>query len=150
MYDDSFLEDLELRDIGYMLALTGSSEVNRYVCRKFRKEFGELGTYRLLSPTELKLPLNQINPTGLFSQNDDYIRLREVSRDFPKTHELELKGEDHLVEMMGKINDNLQVIPLFIKHQDKSLSIINVLGDAKAQTGDTLVYLGKEIVDKSA
>ena len=150
VYDDGFLEDLELRDIGYMLSLTGSSDVNRYVCRKFRNEFGELGTYRLLSPTELKLPRNQINPAGLFSQTDDYIRLREVSRDFPKTHEYVLKGQDDLVEMMGKINDNLQSIPLFVKHQDESLSIINVLGDAKAQTGDTLVYLGKEILDKSA
>lgn len=149
VYEDSFLEDLELRDIGYMLALTGSSDVNRYVCRKFRTEFGELGTYRLLSSNELKLPPNQINASGLFSQTDDYIRLLEVSRDNPKIHEVALKGEDHYSELLGKVNDNLHTIPLFIRHQDNSLSMVNVRGEEKALTGDSFVYIGEEIIEKT-
>jgi len=34
VYEDEILEDVELNDIGYLLALTGSQSLNKYVIEK--------------------------------------------------------------------------------------------------------------------
>ena len=41
IYSDSLLDNIELNDVGYQMALTGNSDINRYAIEKFEKQFGE-------------------------------------------------------------------------------------------------------------
>ena len=93
--EDIFAEDLsnniELNDVGYLMALTGNSEINTYAINKFKDQFGENGSFRLISTNEMEDPKN--NPEeGLFSHTDDYVKLSEVVRQFPQIHETKIKS----------------------------------------------------------
>ncbi|MGB5169976.1 MAG: sodium:proton antiporter, partial [Eudoraea sp.] len=82
IYSDSLTNNIELNDMGYLLALTGSTDINKYVLQKHGNEFGENGAFRLVSAEEMNDPEN--NPEdGLFSQTDDFIKLMEATRRYP-------------------------------------------------------------------
>ena len=67
IYADEIFENIELNDIGFLLALTGSPAINEYALNKLRGVFGEEGAFRLISGEEMQDPNN--NPEeGLFSQ----------------------------------------------------------------------------------
>lgn len=146
IYTDDLNSNSELNDVGYLLALTGSAEVNEYALKTFSKQFGENGSHRLISVSELQNP-EMVNDNSLFSSKDDFINLLEVARDYPKMHEIELTSEDELEGLLQKINDQEKSIPIFIKDQETDNFHI-VLSDpskSKAKIGDTLVYMGKEL-----
>src|SRR6056297_3366232 len=46
IYSDSLIDNIELNDIGYLMALTGNSDINKYAISKFEKQFGENGSFR--------------------------------------------------------------------------------------------------------
>ncbi len=82
IYSDSLTDNIELNDVGYLMAMTGNSDINKYAISKFRKQFGENGSFRLVTPDEMNNP--EDNPSeGLFSQTDDFIQLSEVTRKYP-------------------------------------------------------------------
>ena len=83
-----------MSDIGYLLALTGNTSINKKAIENFRKEFGENGSYRIISPEEMINP--EDNPEdGLFSHTDDYIKLVNLSRRYPSIHEAEINSKKH-------------------------------------------------------
>jgi len=41
IYSDALTDNIELNDIGYLMALTGNADINKYAINKFRKHFGE-------------------------------------------------------------------------------------------------------------
>ena len=53
IYSDTLLDNIELNDIGYLMALTGSTDINKYAINKFRKQFGENGSFRLVTSDEM-------------------------------------------------------------------------------------------------
>ena len=72
IYNDNLEDNIELNDMGFLLAMTGSTEVNKYATQKLQKRFGENGSFRFVSPEERSDETN--NPEeGLFSNQDDYI-----------------------------------------------------------------------------
>ncbi|MGO2294107.1 MAG: cation:proton antiporter [Psychroflexus halocasei] len=144
IYSDDLIDNIELSDVGYMMALTGNTSVNKKAIENFAKTFGEHGTYRVISSEEMEDP--EQNPEeGLFSHTDDYIKLVNLSRRFPKINEIDLNSEEHyrgLVEISKVESD---IIPLFIKNEDGKLNIINSNSvDIEIDQGSVLVYLGKE------
>ncbi len=145
IYNDQIGDNIEFLDVGYLLAMTSSPEVNNYAVNKFRKEFGENGTYRLISPEEMKK--NEIPSEGLFSNTDDYINLGEVVRDFPNYHEIVLDSQAHFEMAVDKIHSIVKSIPLFLKKKDngKLLILTAKLGDLSIESGDVLIYAGQEI-----
>ncbi|NNE01799.1 MAG: sodium:proton antiporter, partial [Eudoraea sp.] len=46
IYSDTLGDNIELNDVGYLMALTGNSEINKYAINKFQKQFGENGSFR--------------------------------------------------------------------------------------------------------
>ncbi|NNE31035.1 MAG: sodium:proton antiporter, partial [Winogradskyella sp.] len=48
IYSDNLMNNIELNDVGYLMAMTGSSEINKYAINKFSKQFGENGSFRLV------------------------------------------------------------------------------------------------------
>ncbi len=146
IYSNSLLDNIELSDVGYLMALTGSPSINRYAIRKFGQQFGENGSFRLVSKEEMKDENN--NPKeGLFSHTDDYETLSKVAKSYPNIHEIELKDAQHYLDLIKYTNSDKDTIPLFIKNTEGDLQIISSYNDEveDLQDGYSLVYFGKYI-----
>lgn len=142
IFSEDLTLNIEFNDIGYLLALTASDEVNKYAFKKFRKYLGENGAFRLITSEEIgkeDLPLDR-----LFSQYDDFLNLSEVARDYPHINELKLESKEHYFKEVARLNEEQKTIPLFIKDEEGVLHIIAAL-DANFEIEEDfkLVYLGK-------
>ena len=146
IFSDTLTDNIELNDMGYLMALTGNSDINKFAIRKFQKQFGENGAFRLVNTEEVNDPDN--NPKeGLFSHTDDFIQLMDTVRKHPTIHEIDLKDKQHydsLIDLTKKDND---IVPLFTKAPSGSIDIIPANSKDFAPKGDgyKLVYLGKLI-----
>lgn len=148
VYADDLIDNLEFLDMGYMLAMTGSPSVNSYACESLGSEFGEHGTYRLLSSAEMRLPKEELPQIGLFSSRDDFINISEVARDYPTIHEYTIEDPTTLTSIMEQINAEKYAIPLFIKQENGNLEVITASQlDIEVEAGEQLVYLGKDILN---
>lgn len=146
IYSDSLSDDIELNDVGYLMALTGNSDINKFAINKFNKQFGENGSFRLIS-TEEMLDNQSIPAEGLFSQKDDFNSLIEVANKYPSIEEIKLKDSQHLEKLIKITDEDKNTIPLFLKDNDGELYIISShnLNKMKIEKGWYLVYLGKLI-----
>lgn len=145
VYSDDLINNIELNDVGYLMAMTGNNEVNMNAIEKFRKHFGENGSFRVVSSDEMYDPEN--NPKeGLFSQTDDYIKLTNLARKYPSIHEIELNSKEHYEGLIEISKTDPDIIPLFVKNKEGELSIIpsNSM-EVDIEEGFMLVYLGKQV-----
>jgi NhaP-type Na+/H+ or K+/H+ antiporter len=148
IFADDLLEDIELNDIGYLLALTGSTTINNYAMAKFSPYFGEEGAFKLLSAKEMK-DLENIDPSTIFIYNNDFINLSEVVRDYPNFNEVEIGSTIEFKKLMTAANNQKETIPLFLRD---NLGEIHILGakpeEMKVESGNKLMYLGKKITSE--
>lgn len=144
IYSDTLTDNIELNDIGYLMALTGNSEINKYSINKFRKQFGENGAFRLVNSDEMTDPENSPKE-GLFSHTDDFIKLAETVRKFPAIHEIYLKDQEHYEGLIEITKADDHIIPIFLKAPDEELFIISSFSKEFKDIveGYKLVYLGK-------
>jgi len=143
IYSEDLTNDIELSDIGYLLALTGSDEINRYGLNKFKNQLGEEGAYRLISSQEIK---NQedVQLDMIFSKKDDYINFSEVARDYPTVNEIDINSREQFMQKIEKLNNEQKTIPLFIKDTQGELHIICSINEKFViKKGYQLVYMGK-------
>ncbi|MEG3656170.1 sodium:proton antiporter [Arenibacter palladensis] len=144
IYSDALTDNIELNDVGYLMALTGNSDINEYAIETFKKEFGEQGSFRLVNSDEMNDPEN--NPMeGLFSHTDDFITLTEAARSNPVIHEIELKSKEHYEGLIEITKADKDIVPIFIKTLDGDLKIISSFSKnfEDIKEGSKLVYLGK-------
>ena len=144
IYSDSLEDNIELSDVGYLIALTGNSDINTFAINKFGKDFGENGAFRLVTREELSDP-NHTPKQGIFLQTDDFISLAEVTRKYPAIHEINIKDKEHFNSLIIKSEKDKDNIALFLKDPSGELHIISNI-DKDAETfakGWKLVYLGK-------
>ncbi len=155
IYSDSIFDNIELNDVGFLMAMTGNTDINRYAINKFGPQFGEHGSFRLVSSDELKN--EEMAPKeGLFSPTDDFISISEVTKKFPSVLEIDIKNKDHFLELMSATREDPDIIPLFLKENSRYLHIIpsdyESLNDLVKEKSK-LVYIGKpidvEIIRKS-
>ena len=83
IYSETMTDNVEFNDIGYLLALTGNTDINRYSVEKFGAQFGENGSFRLVSKAELA-DESKRPKEGLFSPTNDYNSLLDVSKNILK------------------------------------------------------------------
>lgn len=145
VYQDDLMNNVELNDIGYLMAMTGNSDINKTAITKFTKQFGEKGSFRVISSDEMNDP--ETNPSeGLFSHTDDYIKLTEVARKFPTIHEVILNSRSHYEGLIEISKTDPDIIPLFVKKPSSELEIIpSHSAEVEIANGYQLVYLGKKI-----
>ena len=151
IYSDSLGDNIELNDVGFLMSLTGSADINKYAIDKFSDQFGENGSFRLISDEEMQDPEN--NPKeGLFSHTDDFILLNEVARKYPEIHEIEINDRAHYESLIETINNESDMIPLLVKDKKGVLEIISSYNKAieNIEKGYKLVYLGKPFNLKTA
>lgn len=146
VYSDALTDDVEFNNIGFLLALTGNSQINEYAVERFGNQFGENGTFRLVHANEINNP-NQNPEEGLFSPTDDFININEVARYHGQIREIELKSQEHFNALLEITKTDSNIIPLFIR-KGKAIDVIPSLNqDLEIDEGSLLVYLGKEIVE---
>ncbi|MCK0123202.1 cation:proton antiporter [Gelidibacter sp. F2691] len=144
IYSDSLDDNIELNDVGYIIALTGNSDINQFAINRFKGEFGENGAFRLITPEELNDP-NYQPKQSIFIQRDDFISLTETTRRYPAIHEIDITDKKHYENLIDLSGRDYDIIPLFLKDESDELHIItNIDKDDEAFTeGWKLVYLGK-------
>ena len=144
IYSDTLMDNIELSDVGYIMALTGNPDINKYAIEKFQKQFGENGSYRLVTTQEMLDDTN--NPKeGLFSHKDDYSALLELTRAYPSIEEVDLRDKAHYDKLITISNKDPDIIPLFVKDNNGEFHIISSynLEFENIEKGYQLVYLGK-------
>jgi len=147
IYSETLEDNIELNDVGFLMALTGSEDINKYAIEKFSNVFGENGSFRLISVDEMDNREN--NPKeGLFSHTDDFIKLTEVARKFPLIHEIDINDRAHYERLIEITNKDEDMVPLLVKDKKGVLEIISSYNKAigKIEKGYQLVYLGKPFV----
>ena len=149
IYSDTLTDNIELNDVGYLMALTGNPDINKYAINKFSKEFGENGAFRLVSPEEVN-DVEKIPKEGLFSPKDDFNSLTDVANKYPSILEKKLLDRAHYDELIKITDKDKYIIPLFLKDNSGELHIISShnMNTQKIEKGWQLVYLGKLLQDK--
>ncbi|CAL2106330.1 NhaP-type Na+/H+ or K+/H+ antiporter [Tenacibaculum sp. 190524A02b] len=143
IYNDSLDERVELNDVGYLIAMTGSDEVNKYAINQFSGIYGERGNYRLATLNEVKDNESE-NEDMLFTLKDDYISINESARDYPLIHEVKVNSTDEYTEKLAVINEEEKAIPLFIKTKE-TIDVIPEVDAAQINGTSSIVYLGKKL-----
>lgn len=146
IYSETLGDNIELNDVGYLMALTGNSDINQYAINKFGEQFGENGSFRLITVDEMA-DSNNSPKEGLFSHTDDFNLLTEVARKHPEIHEIEINDRAHYEALIEITNKDEDIIPLLVKDKKGVLEIISSYNKAieKIEKGYKLVYLGKPI-----
>ncbi|MEL6303628.1 MAG: sodium:proton antiporter, partial [Bacteroidota bacterium] len=89
IYSDALTDNIELNDVGYLISLTGNADINAFAIKKFEKQFGENGAFRLASTEEINHPAT-LPEKGLFSPSYDFIRLLETAEKYPSINEIDI------------------------------------------------------------
>ncbi|HLW30861.1 MAG TPA: sodium:proton antiporter [Aequorivita sp.] len=142
IYSDDLTDNIELNDVGYLLAMTGSDEINKQAINRFGQYFGENGTFRLMTSEEMRDREN-LQAKELFSYTHDYLRFTEVAQDFPSIQEIPVDSHNQFLRVLKIIGDHENAIPLFLKHPDGFLDLITTPADLEVEPESILVYLGK-------
>jgi hypothetical protein len=147
IYSDTLEDNIEFSDIGYLLALTGNADINRYAVEKFGAQFGEHGSFRLASKAELTNGAISAQD-GVFTLSDDFNNLMQVSENFPKIREVPVKNLESYNKNLESLKSNKDQIPLFLKTSEDIIHVIPSLDEDVEKEIDAkskLVYLGKEM-----
>jgi NhaP-type Na+/H+ or K+/H+ antiporter len=145
IYDDDLTNNIELNDVGYLIALTGSDMVNKYALNSFSKVFGEHGAYKLASSNELK-EATVLERERFFTPNDDYINLSEAYRENPAIIEVKIETAAQYQNILGLLSKEEKSIPLFIEKGQGIYLIPEFEKTKEVKEHLTLSYLGKKLV----
>ncbi|CAM1340248.1 cation:proton antiporter [Tenacibaculum aestuarii] len=146
IYDDELTDNIELNDVGYLIAMTGSDSINKYVISNFSSIFGEQGAYRLATSQEV-ITKDYDDEDHLFTIEDDYINIMEAVREFPEIHETPVNSVQEYKTKIEKIHDEIKSIPILVKNKNTNeiLLISEFEHDVKKIEGWIVVYLGKNL-----
>ena len=144
IYSDNLADNIELNDMGYLLAMTGNAEINQMATEKFGPQFGEHGTFRVLTQAEAQNS-NGKTRDKLLSATDDFSRLSEIALNYPSIGEVELEDTAHFRKLLKLAETDKNRTALFLKSADGNLDLISVLDMEEVNIGENqqLVYLGK-------
>jgi len=144
IFSDTLTDNIELNDMGYLLAITGNAEINRMATEKLGSQFGEHGTFRVLSQDEARNG-NGDNKDKLLSPTDDFARLTEIAMNYPDIREVDLQDTAHFRKLLQLAAEDKNRSPLFLKSADGKLELISGLDmeELNIIENQQLVYLGK-------
>ncbi|MEK9604529.1 MAG: sodium:proton antiporter [Flavobacteriaceae bacterium] len=121
IFSNKLLDDLELSEVGYLFALTGNKEIDKYAIEKFRSQFGENGAYRLYGSDEIKSSNNTDRP--LLFGIEDLLFVETVDKDF-SIDEIIISNKDDLSKQLSSVKNVKNKIPLFLRDEDNQLNFL--------------------------
>ncbi len=144
IFSDTITDNIELNDVGYLLAFTGNEEINDFALAKFKNNFGENGTFRLMHADEKGNDLSG-KTDQLFSCEDDFASFEEVSFKYPKVNEVHFETLDQYKKLMEICSSDPDMAPIFIKDLDGTLHMLHQINLEGVENlkGYALVYIGK-------
>lgn len=135
---DSVYDDLDLTQVGKLLALTSSAEVNSLALKYFENEFQEDKLFRVTSKNELEMKDIDLPRNVIFNGQVDYLNLAHAIRKNSNMVVDECPNNEDFQEIKKKSRG--KIIPMFVVHEDNSISIIT--RDLPTfNKGDKLAYL---------
>ena len=146
IYDDDLTDNIELNDVGYLIAMTGSDTVNEYAINSFTKNFGEHGSYKIASSIEAENASDD-ERKNFFTPKDDYINLSEAYRENPIINEVKIESEDEYNNILELLALEEKSIPLFVENEKGIYLIPEIEKENMAKADLRLSYLGKNIGD---
>lgn len=146
IYTDDLADEYELLEVGFMLALTGSNDVNEYAITEYHSVFGENGAYRLITGDELK-QRRAVGEEHILSYSDDYLSISEADRESPTIHKLAVEVLEQLPEILRELRQRKYAIPLFLRYPDGTLHVIPANDEGLPTDGEgyTIIYLGESL-----
>jgi NhaP-type Na+/H+ or K+/H+ antiporter len=144
IYDDNLSDNIELNDVGYLIAITGSDAVNKHAIANFSEDFGEHGAYKIASSIEVQ-QANKEQRKGFFTPNDDFINLSEAFRENPVINEVAINSEKEYENAIKLLAKEEKSIPLFIEQGDDIYLIAEFEKLEPEMKNLVLSYLGKEM-----
>ena len=145
IYDDNLSDNIELNDVGYLIALTANDAVNNHVLASFSKDFGEHGAFKIASSIEAKNATIE-ERESFFTPNDDFINFSEAYRENPHINEVQIKTEESYYKILGLLAKDEKSIPLFIEKGKGLFLVAEFEQTAEPKEKCKLYYLGKKLV----
>ena len=146
IYSDNLTDNIELNDMGYLLSLTGNTQINKLAIEKFGDQFGENGSFRILCRDE---NINEQDAAldNLLSKTDDFSSLTEIASKYPAVHELRLKNSKQLEMLLRLMESDKDRSALFLKSPEDDFSLISTINGESLNIAENhqLVYLGKTL-----
>jgi NhaP-type Na+/H+ or K+/H+ antiporter len=137
---ENLWEEIDLSEMGQLLAFTSNTEINVLACRKFRDEFGEENNLRLISRREIESNIGK-SKNLLFNGTIDFINLIQLVRESPEIIETPISS---MAEYEDFVNDRkTKIIPMFIKSSSNKFKAISGFPQEFTK-GDQLVYMEDE------
>ncbi|MEN8966071.1 MAG: sodium:proton antiporter [Polaribacter sp.] len=144
VYDDELTDNIELNDVGYLIALTGSDMVNKHAINKFSPVFGEHGSYKLASSQEI-IEATVTERKNFFTPNDDYINLSEAYRENPNITEVKIANKEEYDKVLEMLSEEEKAVALFIE-KGTGIYLIPEFEETEAiKENLVLSYLGKKM-----
>lgn len=144
IYADDLASNIELSDIGYLLALTGSSEVNNQAIKRLGSSFGETGIFRLMSSEGEQNDSIDTN-IELLSYTHDFAKIDAMVHAFPSIQEIPVQNKNQFLKLLSILEKEQDAMPLFYKKTNGFLEILTKPSEMTIDEGTQLVYLGKPI-----
>lgn len=142
VYDDELANNIELNDVGYLIALTGSDQVNMHALTKFSENFGEQGAYKLASSKEI-IEASSKERESFFTPNDDYINLCEAYRENSTINEVNISNQKEYDSFLEKLSKEEKSIPLFVENKQGIYLLAEFEKKNHTKENFKLFYLGK-------
>ena len=145
IYDENLTDNIELNDVGYLIALTANDSVNIHTLNSFSKDFGEHGSYKIASSIEAQIATKK-ERESFFTPNDDFINLSEAYRENPQINEVKITSVNEYKKILGLLAVEGKSIPLFIE-KGEGLYLIAEFEKMKEDKEECILYyLGKKLV----
>ncbi|THH37589.1 cation:proton antiporter [Neolewinella litorea] len=143
---------LDLTDIGYVLALTGNDEDNFYLLNNYRSREGIRGAFRLVTRKEIQA--QRYGQEALFGHHVSYLLFNRAARNFGTVNAIELLDPKELPTLIARLREE-RAVPLYLRCTEYGdITFIPAGGDQKlsVSAGDTLYYIGEPLpsINKSA
>jgi NhaP-type Na+/H+ or K+/H+ antiporter len=145
IYDENLTDNIELNDVGYLIALTANDSINIHTLNSFSKDFGEHGSYKIASSIEAQIATKE-ERESFFTPNDDFINLSEAYRENPYINEVKITSVNEYKKILGLFAVEEKSIPLFIE-KGEELYLIAEFEKMKEDKEECILhYLGKRLV----
>ncbi len=142
IYSDDLGENIELSDMGFLLALTGNDDINKQALIRYRDVFGENGSFRLINSQEMN-SMEEIPTSDLFSTTHDYVKITEVSRSYPMIHEVPVDNKTTFIDYLERIKKEDNAISILLKDDKNNIELLTAPNELEIKPGYRLVYLGQ-------
>ncbi len=141
---EEIFEELDLSQIGKLIAVTSNSGINSLALNWFDTELGIENTYRLVSKEEAENENLPLPKNVLFKSRLDYLSLNQTLRENSEISEVKFHADaeyEEFIEEKGK-----SIIPLFIIKPGKKLHIVSGYPQ-EVEKEDRLIFLKKKNYD---